>query len=904
MEQMKTIKRYKAVQLFVSLYKIRLIRILIPMFFIAFIYFEGQNKLRQIHLSMTLVQLRSIEPVKILLILGLSLIAVSSMFGYDLLIRKHLRLAVPFSKLFQYAWIANTFNNFLGFAGFTGASIRIILYKKQQVPAKKMLVANAFLAPALIVGLSVLAWFVILGILPVKAIFAAHKWLIPELWGMALYLIFFLLIQRSNWLSKWMSAKKETISWGIVLASTTISFVEWVFAGMVFWFVGYEISGSLSFQVALGIYVISAIAGLISLAPGGLGSFDLTALIGMEAFGVNPATAAAVLVIFRLFYFIIPWLLGLALTVKVMIPTRERVNEWTSSVWGDSLNRWQQLWRWPGQFRFLSDLGVAALSIFVFASGMLLLFSASIPGLLSRLKFTEHLLTLPFMNLSHQLSIIIGIILVILARGVRYRVKRAYHLTLFMLIAGAIFTFTKGFDFEEALFLIFVAILLWISRARFYREAAPFSANTFITLASLTVLVVLVYLSVGLYVHPIASRLDPERLIRHFFYRPGDLFLSAIIGLAGGWAFLITWYFLRPNRKIEQIPMAKDLEKVEAFFKENQGNMLAHLVLLGDKSLFWAMDGQVLIAYARTRDKLVVLGDPIGESRIVKQAIEEFQQFADRYALTTVFYQVSPESLPIYHETGYRFFKLGEEALVDLSAFTLKGKKQTSFRTARNKLEREGYSFEVRKPPYTDDYLEQLRKVSDEWMGDRKEKGFSLGRFSESYMRRSMTAVIFDPTGEVISFASLMPSYDKNLIISIDLMRHLHHIPNGTMDVLFTRMFDWAKLEGYRFFNLGMAPLSNVGHTSNALREEKWARLVFQYGNHWYGFEGLRRYKQKFSPNWEPRYLAFPPSVNLPLLMMDLVKLVSRRQNASIAEKSRINQKEKSAMFGITARKD
>lgn len=875
MEQFQSFQRFKAVRMFLSLYKIRIVRLLIPFLFIIFIYWEGKNKLKQINLGSTLHQLRNVSFLPIFLILISALAAVAFMTGYDLIIRRHFRMKVSFSKLFQYAWISNSFNNFLGFAGFTGASTRTVLYKKQQIPIKTIIIANAFLAPALITGLSILAWLAIFGLFPAHQLFQTREWLILEVWGMALYLPFFLLISRSNWFSRWMNKDREPIPWRIVTASLVVSLGEWLFAGLVFWIVGTQLSIGLPVDVALGIYIASAVAGLISLAPGGLGSFDLTALIGMEAMGVSSPKAAAVLVLFRLFYFIIPWLMGLALAVKEFVPSREQVNDVTVSLWHESLNRWQKFWSWPGQFRFLSDLGVAALAMLVFLCGLLLLLSAATPGILYRLKFTAQLLTLPVMTLSHQLSLIIGIILMVLARGIRYRVRRAYQLTVFMLSAGAIFTFAKAFDFEEALFLLFVMLLLWISRERFYRETAPFSRLTVFVLGFLTLVSVIAYLAVGLNTHPVVTRYIPEK-VQRLFFQPDEIFITGVIGLVGAWAFLITWVVLRPKRKIEAELEKADMEKVEHFLKQGNGSETAHLIFLADKNLYWALDGEVLLAYVRVRDKLVVLGDPLGRSVKVRKAIEEFQNFADRYALTTVFYQVSPSYLNVYHETGYRFFKLGEEALVDLNSFSLTGKSKTAFRTARNRLEREGFQFEVSEPPFSASFLQALKTVSDSWLGDRKEKRFSLGRFNEDYLQRAPLAVIKTPEGQVIAFASLMPSYNEEHIVSIDLMRHLDNIPNGTMDVLFTRLFEWAKEQGYEQFNLGMAPLSNVGETPNAMRQEKMAHLVFQYGNYWYGFEGLRRYKEKYSPDWEPRYLAFPPSVSLPLLMMDLVKLVSR----------------------------
>ncbi|MDU5948752.1 MAG: phosphatidylglycerol lysyltransferase domain-containing protein, partial [Paenibacillus macerans] len=257
--------------------------------------------------------------------------------------------------------------------------------------------------------------------------------------------------------------------------------------------------------------------------------------------------------------------------------------------------------------------------------------------------------------------------------------------------------------------------------------------------------------------------------------------------------------------------------------------------------------------------------------------IQECQRFADLYDLEVVFYQVSPVNLTIYHEHGYRFFKLGEEALVDVPNFTLSGKANTSLRNVKNRFEREGFRFEVLQPPHDPQLLGRLHHISDEWLDGRREKGFSLGWFDPAYLQESPIAILATADGQEIAFASLAPSYDDRRTMSVDLMRHLRKTPNGTMDFLFIRLLEWSREQGYAVFNLGMAPLSSVGQANMALREEKLANRVYNYGGHWYGFKGLRHYKEKFSPRWEPRYLAYPARVTLPVLLVELVIMIARR---------------------------
>lgn len=572
--------------------------------------------------------------------------------------------------------------------------------------------------------------------------------------------------------------------------------------------------------------------------------------------------------------------MGLVLITKEMTPSRKQINDLTISLWKESQTRWEAFWRWPGQFRFLSDLGVWALAILVFSSGLLLLLSAANPGLLYRLKLSEALFSLPVMTLSNQLSVIIGIILVVLSRGIKFRIKRAYRMTIFLLAIGAIFTFTKGFDYEEGLFLLAIVFFLWLSRNRFDRKSAPFSFRTVIALLLLTLFIVFGYVIIGTHTHPTFEHFNhfiPKKVQEQLFYDPEELIKSAVIGITGAWVFLIGWGLFRPKRNIGTAPNDAEIEKLVDYLQHHEGNLLTHLLFLRDKSLFWAMEDEILIPYGR-RDKLIVLGDPLGPENKIEAGIEEFQQFADRFAMPIIFYQVSPSYLPIYHENGYRFFKLGEDALVDLADFSLTGRKKSGLRSARNRLAKEGIYFKIVHPPFSKPFLEELRQVSDMWLGDKREKGFSLGWFDEGYLQLAPIGVLKNGSGRAIAFASFMPCYSGRKVISVDLTRHILDVPNGAMDVLFIHLLEWAKTEGYEQFNLGMAPFSSVGKNKKALREERIARLAFQYGNYWYGFQGLRRYKDKFSPRWQPRYLAYPQSVSLPLLMLDLTRLVGKQR--------------------------
>ncbi len=317
-----------------------------------------------------------------------------------------------------------------------------------------------------------------------------------------------------------------------------------------------------------------------------------------------------------------------------------------------------------------------------------------------------------------------------------------------------------------------------------------------------------------------------------------------------------------------------DMDYVNSFLKENGGNHVSHLVFLQDKKIYWASDQRVLIVYKRIANKLVVLGDPIGEESFIQGAIREFNEYSKKKGLKPIFYQISPEFMAYYHETGYRFLKLGEEGTVNLQNFSLAGKQGAKLRTRFNKFARNSYTFDVIKPPYTRELLLELKEISDSWLGNQKEKGFSVVSFSEDYVSRFPLALLSNADGNVIAFATLATDYKNS--ISIDLMRKSSNSPHGTMDVLFIHIFNWAKEKGYHTCSLGMAPLSNVGKCKYSFMSEKLIRLAYLHGNSLYKFKGLKEFKSKFACTWEPKYLAYKTTF-LPATLLQLIILINSR---------------------------
>jgi phosphatidylglycerol lysyltransferase len=126
---------------------------------------------------------------------------------------------------------------------------------------------------------------------------------------------------------------------------------------------------------------------------------------------------------------------------------------------------------------------------------------------------------------------------------------------------------------------------------------------------------------------------------------------------------------------------------------------------------------------------------------------------------------------------------------------------------------------------------------------------------------------------DIVAFANVWTTPSKEEL-SIDLMRHSPAAPPGVMDYLFTELILWGRNGGYRHFDLGMAPLSGLESRTLAPLWSRLGAFMYRHGEHFYNFQGLREYKEKFDPLWQPRYLASPGGLALPRIMANVAALI------------------------------
>jgi phosphatidylglycerol lysyltransferase len=795
---------------------------------------------------------------RVLISIALTLLGYLVMTGYDTLAFIYIRHPLPYLKIALASFIGYAFNNNIGLSGLVGGTLRYRLYTAWRLSAVDVARVIAFCTISFWLG------FILLG----GAFFIFDP---PPLPGdlhipfVTVRTLGMLLVVPAVAYLAWVFIRKRPIKvreWEFSLptpklfvAQVLVSSIDWVIAASVL-YVLLPDALPLTFSKFLAIFLLAQIAGLVSNVPGGLGVFEAIMLLFLEPYFSASAILGA-LVAFRAIYYLVP--LGVALVLLATHEVMEK-REGVARV-GRIFGRWA-----PG-------ITPTVLAFTTFVVGAVLLFSGATPTIHSRAATLHHIFPLPVIEISHFFGSMAGAGLLILARGLQRRLDAAYHLTVIVLSAAIVFQLFKGLDFEEAGILCLMLFALLASRKHFYRKTKLIneSFTPGWVAGILLVLISSVWLGFFSYKHVEYS----SDLWWKFGFR-GDAprFLRASVGVFGAVLLFGIARLMRPSAPEPELPAGEELDRAQTI-AGGDPNSTANLALLGDKPMLFSDSGSAFIMYGIEGRSWIAMGDPIGPEEEKGELVWKFRELCDLHAGWTVFYEVSRENLHHYLDLGLTIQKIGEEARVPLAGFNLDGGSRKWMRKMLRRVEEEDCLFEIVPQTDVEAILPELRTISDGWLAEKRtrEKGFSLGFFSEDYVRRFPVAVV-RREGEIAAFANVWSSGSRHEL-SVDLMRHAPAAPDGVMDYIFVQLMLWGAAEEYRWFNLGMAPLSGLENRSLGPLWTRAGALAYRFGENFYNFQGLRQYKDKFDPQWEPTYLASPGGLALPLILTNLASLIS-----------------------------
>lgn len=516
----------------------------------------------------------------------------------------------------------------------------------------------------------------------------------------------------------------------------------------------------------------------------------------------------------------------------------------------------------------------------VFAAGVLALITAVMPFSEQRAGMS------PFKQLPElpsYLGVFGGLALMTVSLGLIRRLRPAWILALLASIHGAVASVVHHSRYVESALFVFLVLLLFVTRKAFYRRSAirTLLPPLIWILATLLAIALMAFVALLWASHEsgFADASFHQLIIDKELGTAGRPVVFALLLLSLGLLFVSV---ARPQRQRALPPGDQAFRTLQSlFFISDAARPDNVLAFSRDKNLHFGPGETAAIAYAEMGDSWIAMGPPIGPRAHWPETLESFQRDADAHGATAAIYSVPPDLLPDLIELGYKVEKIGENAVLDLADFSLSGRRRETIRRGRRKLaERQGASFSMSMPPHDAKLIARLKPVSDAWLAKNggREKAFSLGRFDTNFLDLCCLGWV-EINGQIVAFGTLLTTQDQSWA-GIDLMRYDPALNvTNLMDFLLVELVLWSKREGYQKFDLAMAPLAGLTDETYAPLFARIGNFVFERGERLFNFQGLRRFKQKFDPIWEPRYLAAPGYWKLPVILAKVAVLTNGQRS-------------------------
>jgi len=816
-----------------------------------------RRELAHLHTREILEELRQTPRLHVVIAFGFTAASYWLLGFYDFLGLRYIGKAMAYPRVLMTSFIANAFGHNLGLAAFTGGAVRFRMYASAGLTAIDVATVQGFCSLTIGIGLATLGGLS-LTLEPTHTAAVLH--LHPR-WAM---LVGIMLLSGVGAYATWCILGRTPIEirgWALRAPRPALGFAQIVLGmcdlscstAVLWWLLPPQ--ADMGFLTFVGAYAAAVTAGIVSHVPGGLGVFETVIVFALPDVPVSSLLGS--MLIYRAVYYLAP-LMAATLLFGLKELSAQR----------GPLARAHAL-----ASLYIAPVVPQVAGTLTFLAGFILLVSGATPGMDARLTVLRNIVPLAILELSHLAGSVIGLGLLVLSRALFRRVHAAYHISFWLLTAGIAASLLKGLDFEEATVLALVLAVLVLGRRAFYRPTSildeRFTPIWAVSIAG--VIATAIWLSFLAFRHiefsndlwwTFAMDANAPRILRATFL---------VVVLATAYLLLNV---LQPARPEPGVADAKDLEHARRIIASSDLTV-ANAALSGDKRLLFSDDGDAFIMYQVAGRSWIALGDPIGPAARAEELVWRFRELSDHHGGRTVFYQASADCLPLYIDLGLAALKIGEEARVLLPDFSLDGAARADLRQAWRRAERDGASFEVIPPERIAEVLPDLRRISDSWLTRKSvaEKRFSVGAFSEAYMSNFAT-VLVRSDGTISAFANLWNT-DSKEELSVDLMRFGPDAPRGAMDYMFIELMLWGRTQGYRWFNLGMAPLAGLENHPLAPAWHRVGNFVFRQGEHFYNFDGLRRYKTKFDPTWVPKYLVAPGGIALPRILVDVSVLIS-----------------------------
>jgi lysyl-tRNA synthetase class 2 len=503
----------------------------------------------------------------------------------------------------------------------------------------------------------------------------------------------------------------------------------------------------------------------------------------------------------------------------------------------------------------------------------------------SRLHKINTLVPGTLTNVTRTVEVIIGLLLLLLSHGLKRRKRRAWEAVSVLLAASVVVHLIHPVHnriITAVISAVMLAALLYF-RAEFYAVGDPRTRWralwVFLVLAVADVAIGFTYilLAKGLaqnyslwqrVVHVVYGLVGVSGPVRFVPESRSDLF-SLMIGTLGLFTLAVTAFlFFRPARPAGRLGQ-QDAQRVrDLLARHGDRDSLGYFTLRTDKSLIWSPTGKSCIGYRVVSGVMLAGGDPLGDPEAWPGAIHAFLDEAARHAWVPAVMGCGELAAEVWcREAGLTALELGDEAVVEVAEFSLKGRAMRNVRQMVSRVERAGYVVEVRRAgDLPRAQIAGLVRQANSWRGSPTERGFSmaLGRIGTPGDENCVIATATE-NGVLRGLLQFVPWGSDGL--SLDLMRRDRAAQPGVNDFLIVETIKAADELGIKRISLNFAVFRSALERGERIGAgpvlRAWRRILL-FASRWFQIESLYKFNAKFAPQWVPRFFVFPGASDAP----------------------------------------
>jgi lysyl-tRNA synthetase class 2 len=479
------------------------------------------------------------------------------------------------------------------------------------------------------------------------------------------------------------------------------------------------------------------------------------------------------------------------------------------------------------------------------------------------------------MRLLHAFALPTGTALLLVAPYLFKRRRRAWQVAVVLMLALGLLDVFKGLDFEEAAITWLCAALLISGRPAFtvdHDALTPRSAVWRVPLLGafgLALAGAAAWASEG---HPSLGSVARETgdLLR---WQAGPLTLhhmplAAIVhAIELGTLAAMAYAVFRPLAG-PALPGSASRDAAAALVRAHGADTLSFFKLRADKHYFFSGDRSAFVGYRVENGVLLLSGDPVGPEGALADLLAEVRAFAELRGLRMGAVGASERLRPVYERLGLHTLYLGDEAIIDIHAFSLEGRPIRKVRQSVSRLQKAGYSAELQAVAELDQAAtEAVEGVLERGREGTPERGFSMTMDSIRSEHDADTLVLLardesDPARPIRGVLHFVPCYGRSAM-SLSFMRRDPGTPNGLTEFMVVKAIERLRERGVGEVSLNFAAFARWLHSPQCLAERALGKLI-ALGNPFFQIESLYRFNAKFFPRWEPRYLVYEGALGLP----------------------------------------